>query len=152
MTYPALRTTNRTALFLDGISRDTPDWAGAACVGHDPDLWDHGDEDSNDYDQAFAICEECPIWRTCLDYSLTTRQRHLMWGGYAPRDRFRLIGEALPDASSGGPPKRAPTHGTESAYWRHKRWREAPCDGCEDAHKEFLRKRRERGANKRRRQ
>jgi WhiB family redox-sensing transcriptional regulator len=95
MTYPALRTTNRTALFLDGISRDSPDWTEAACIGHDPELWFYGDEDWNAYDEAFSVCEECPIWRECLDYAVSRGERWGMWGGYPPRDRFRLTGETI---------------------------------------------------------
>jgi hypothetical protein len=116
MTYPGLRTTNHAAVLLDGISADAPDWGGAACIGHDPDMWFQGDEDWNAYDEAFSVCEECPIWRECLDYSICRGERWGMWGGYTPRDRFRLTGETPPGPGYAAPGPAREADGTHSMH------------------------------------
>jgi hypothetical protein len=57
------------------------DWGERAlCRDTDePDSW-HG-ENPEEIAYAIGVCEGCPVRMQCLDYALTTGQRHGTWGG-----------------------------------------------------------------------
>lgn len=60
---------------------DLPVLEGAACVGHDPELWfrrEHADE-------AAAICAGCPARAECDAYADAAPIKYGMWGGNARR-------------------------------------------------------------------
>ncbi len=40
---------------------------------------------------AKAMCRRCPKSAQCLEFALTTRQRHGVWGGTTPTERTFLI-------------------------------------------------------------
>lgn len=42
------------------------------------------------YDNAKAICRECPVKKHCLDHALATKERYGCWGGLAPIERLRI--------------------------------------------------------------
>jgi WhiB family redox-sensing transcriptional regulator len=42
-------------------------------------------------DQARKVCAECPVKAECLDYALTYRIDHGVWGGCSERERRRLL-------------------------------------------------------------
>ena len=67
-------------------------WARrGTCRTHpDPDLW-FSDENTPGQQEAAAICETCPVAGPCLDYALTVRPLHGIWGGTTPRQRTRLL-------------------------------------------------------------
>jgi WhiB family redox-sensing transcriptional regulator len=41
--------------------------------------------------QAKAICAECVVQRSCLDFALTTREGHGIWGGLNELERRHAI-------------------------------------------------------------
>lgn len=42
-------------------------------------------------DVARRICAECPVQRPCLEYALTERIDHGVWGGTSERERRRIL-------------------------------------------------------------
>lgn len=42
-------------------------------------------------DRARAICKGCPVTDTCLEYALTERIEHGVWGGCSERERRRIL-------------------------------------------------------------
>jgi WhiB family redox-sensing transcriptional regulator len=42
-------------------------------------------------DRARAICKGCPVSNTCLEYALTERIDHGVWGGCSERERRRIL-------------------------------------------------------------
>ena len=42
-------------------------------------------------DRARAICKGCPVSDTCLEYALTERIEHGVWGGCSERERRRIL-------------------------------------------------------------
>jgi WhiB family redox-sensing transcriptional regulator len=41
--------------------------------------------------QARAICAECPVKRDCLDFALSTREPHGIWGGLNEIERRAIL-------------------------------------------------------------
>jgi len=39
---------------------------------------------------ARAVCAGCPVQQACLDFALSTRQNHGVWGGLTETERRRL--------------------------------------------------------------
>lgn len=60
----------------------------AACKGCDPDLW-HAE--GRGAFNARRVCTTCPVRRPCLDYALTNRIDHGVWGGLSAAERARLL-------------------------------------------------------------
>ena len=61
----------------------------AACQGLDPAIFYPGtDEEAV---EAKAVCGECPVRETCLEYALANRERDGVWGGATERERRRII-------------------------------------------------------------
>ena len=42
-------------------------------------------------DKARKICRDCPVQARCLDYALTERIDHGVWGGCSERERRRIL-------------------------------------------------------------
>lgn len=42
-------------------------------------------------DRARKICADCPVVGTCLEYALTERIEHGVWGGCSERERRRIL-------------------------------------------------------------
>ena len=42
-------------------------------------------------ERARRICAECPVRDACLEYALTNRIDHGVWGGASERERRRLL-------------------------------------------------------------
>ena len=42
-------------------------------------------------DRARAICKDCPVTATCLEYALENRIEHGVWGGCSERERRRIL-------------------------------------------------------------
>ena len=84
---------------LDGITTG-PDFTDAACAGHDPELW--FPTPPGDYTTARGICETCPIRDRCLAYAMRREghghwtNRHGMWGGKTPDERWRMERQGRP--------------------------------------------------------
>jgi hypothetical protein len=58
---------------------------GALCAQVDPELWfpKLGSPSS----AALLICQDCPARVDCLEWALTAREEHGIWGGMTPRQR-----------------------------------------------------------------
>lgn len=41
--------------------------------------------------KAKAICADCPVRAECLDWALSTREPHGVWGGRSERERKQLL-------------------------------------------------------------
>jgi WhiB family redox-sensing transcriptional regulator len=41
--------------------------------------------------KAKAICARCPVRITCLDWAITTREPHGVWGGYSESERKQIL-------------------------------------------------------------
>ena len=67
-----------------------PDWRdGAACRGIDAMIfYPASDEEAL---PAKAICGECPVRETCLEYALHRREPSGIWGGATEAERRRII-------------------------------------------------------------
>jgi WhiB family transcriptional regulator, redox-sensing transcriptional regulator len=72
-------------------------WEGAACIGHDPELWDGLDGGNSQIDRghlktqtAEAICRGCEIREKCLSFALEENIEFSIWGGLTPLERRRL--------------------------------------------------------------
>lgn len=42
-------------------------------------------------ERAQRVCEECPVRAECLEYALTHRIEHGVWGGASERERRRIL-------------------------------------------------------------
>jgi WhiB family redox-sensing transcriptional regulator len=40
---------------------------------------------------ARALCQRCPVREACLDYAITVREPHGIWGGLNELERRRLL-------------------------------------------------------------
>lgn len=81
-----------------------PNWRlSAACRAADPELFfpmSATAQSRNEIAQAKAICAACPVRPECLEFAVTTRQRHGIWGSLTEDER--LPHEHSP--AIGGPP------------------------------------------------
>jgi len=65
------------------------DWTRhAACARSDPALF--FPETGESPVEARAICARCPVRDNCLEYALARNERHGVWGGTTPHERYRL--------------------------------------------------------------
>jgi WhiB family redox-sensing transcriptional regulator len=65
-------------------------WELAGCRSVDPELFFPVSEIGPARRQvatAKAVCDECPVSQLCLDYALSTRQAHGVWGGLTVEER-----------------------------------------------------------------
>jgi WhiB family redox-sensing transcriptional regulator len=59
------------------------------CRFHPPSVF--FPNDGAGVDRAQAICGRCPVATTCLEYALTNRIEHGVWGGASERERRRIL-------------------------------------------------------------
>jgi len=52
----------------------------ARCRGVDPGVF-YPVSDEDEASEAKEICAECPVREPCLEYALTVREKHGVWGG-----------------------------------------------------------------------
>lgn len=72
-------------------------WQHAACRSAEADLFfpiSAKGQSQVDAARAKAVCERCPVCSECLDYALSTRQSHGIWGGMTEDER-RLLAARL---------------------------------------------------------
>lgn len=48
----------------------------------------------NNYSQARAVCEPCPVRGPCLEYATANQITLGLWGGHSPRERRPLTPSA----------------------------------------------------------
>ena len=51
-------------------------------------------------DAARKICAECPVKVACLEYALTQRIDHGVWGGCSERERRRILKRRRQEAAA----------------------------------------------------
>jgi WhiB family redox-sensing transcriptional regulator len=61
------------------------------CRGSDPDVFYPPSEDDFEAQAAKAICQSCPVRQPCLEFALSTREKHGVWGGLTERERRRVL-------------------------------------------------------------
>ena len=79
-------------------SRDKAWLDRGACRGLDPQIFYPGEDD--DATEAKSICAECNVRVTCLEYALTFRIDHGVWGGCSERERRRILKRRRQDATA----------------------------------------------------
>jgi WhiB family redox-sensing transcriptional regulator len=67
-------------------------WRSAGlCRGSDPLVFYPPSEDDGLAEEAKTICSLCAVRRPCLEFALTTREKHGVWGGLTERERRRVL-------------------------------------------------------------
>jgi len=64
-------------------------WDLGACRGLDASVFYPDDDEGAE--AAKAVCADCSVRATCLDYALSVREKAGIWGGATERDRRRMI-------------------------------------------------------------
>ena len=81
-----------TAALTEHAPRDA--WRNrASCRSVDPDLFFPVGTTGlavDQIDSAKAVCGECPVSRSCLEFALTTNQDSGVWGGTSEEERRTL--------------------------------------------------------------
>ena len=72
------------------MSTDTNWQAKAECriKGYEADWWHPVSESDPQTGRAISICGLCPVRQNCLDYAITTEQKHGIWGGLNFEKRY----------------------------------------------------------------
>lgn len=75
---------------LNNTIDDLPD--NVACRDSDPDAWfaDEEKPKAAHYNNVKKLCAACPVQAMCLEYAMTNRELHGIWGGLAPKERWNL--------------------------------------------------------------
>ena len=68
---------------------DTIWMADGNCAHRDPSTF--FPSDGVGVDSAKKICIDCPVQQSCLEYALTNRIDHGVWGGTSERQRRRIL-------------------------------------------------------------
>ena len=100
----------------------------AACAGMDLNLWFPTETGSGNSLQARLICRSCPVREPCLEYAITNKEHHGIWGGMSEKQRQDLRRSRNIQIKE---------HGTHNGYNAHIRRRENPCDPCRAAHTRY---------------
>jgi WhiB family redox-sensing transcriptional regulator len=81
---------NRVAIVEAIIDLEVPEDASwhesAACFGLDTEIFFDGSK----WDQAIAVCSDCPVRYVCLKDSMSEAKQYGIWGGEKPEDRYRI--------------------------------------------------------------
>ena len=73
---------------MDSMEQDN--WmAEGNCASHEPSTF--FPSDGVGVEVARRICSDCPVKEPCLEYALTNRIDHGVWGGCSERERRRII-------------------------------------------------------------
>jgi WhiB family redox-sensing transcriptional regulator len=100
------------------------DWIlDAACRDQGTTLFFPTVGDRGTYNAAVALCGECPVRQSCLDYAVTNRIPFGVWGGLN-EDRRRKLAGKIPRS-----PRKLPPHGA------HRYRKGCRCDECRYAHR-----------------
>ncbi len=80
-----------TTLAYDVLWEPEEGWRkAAACKNLDIDIFFPVDDSEEATLEAKAICADCPVADTCLQYSLATNQADGVWGGLDAQERRRM--------------------------------------------------------------
>jgi WhiB family redox-sensing transcriptional regulator len=64
-----------------------------AAVFFPPPQFERKDEKLERESRAKAICHTCPVKRECLDYAVSIREVHGIWGGLNEVERKQMLGQ-----------------------------------------------------------
>jgi WhiB family redox-sensing transcriptional regulator len=82
----------RTSRKKDVSGATAQNWrATGLCKGSDPLVFYPPSEDDSQADEAKTICSMCAVRQPCLEFALTTREKHGVWGGLTERERRRVL-------------------------------------------------------------
>ena len=73
------------------LSMNQPWRAKAACRGLEPTIFYPDPDVDEDALPAKAVCAECQVRESCLEYALGFREKDGVWGGCTERERRRII-------------------------------------------------------------
>jgi WhiB family transcriptional regulator, redox-sensing transcriptional regulator len=81
--------THNDPYIVDFTDKRPGAWADlAACLGHNPDLWFPPEKSGTaPAAKAKAICATCAVKQECLDYALSIKEQHGIWGGRSLKER-----------------------------------------------------------------
>ena len=65
--------------------------AKGACRGSDALIFYPPSDDDSLAVTAKEICSHCPVRKPCLEFALSTREKHGVWGGLTERERRRVL-------------------------------------------------------------
>jgi WhiB family redox-sensing transcriptional regulator len=72
------------------MSGTAQNWrATGLCKGSDALVFYPPSEDDSLAEEAKTICSMCAVRQPCLEFALTTREKHGVWGGLTERERRR---------------------------------------------------------------
>lgn len=133
-------------------------FAYAACRGMNPNDFMPGVGERKKIAIAKAICATCPVLNACRAYSFesaTEIDLYGIFGGLTRQERIKImrasnvtVRRTTVGLLKRKDPEPVAVCGTLSAYQRHVRRKEQPCDPCRQANREHMAQYRER--NKRR--
>ena len=95
----------------------------AACKGMNPDIF----YEPRHAARALITCWSCPVQEQCGEHAEVAEEEYGVWGGYTAEERWQLGMHTRRQYRYTAP------CGTETAYRRHLRNDEQPCDACQDA-------------------
>ena len=61
------------------------------CRGSDPLVFYPPPDDDSFAEEAKLVCSLCAVRQPCLEFALSTREKHGVWGGFTERERRRLL-------------------------------------------------------------
>jgi WhiB family redox-sensing transcriptional regulator len=78
---------------LDGVKLPTAlAWrTKGSCRGSDSMIFYPPSDDDSLAVTAKEICSACPVRKPCLEFALSTREKHGVWGGLTERERRRVL-------------------------------------------------------------
>ena len=89
MTSMVVERTNRTKEVGGPMAKD---WrATGLCRGSNPLVFYPPSEDDTLAEEAKMICSACAVRKPCLEFALTSREKHGVWGGLTERERRRVL-------------------------------------------------------------
>lgn len=62
-----------------------------SCRGSDAQIFYPPSDDDSLAVKAKEICSACPVRKPCLEFALSTREKHGVWGGLTERERRRVL-------------------------------------------------------------
>jgi WhiB family redox-sensing transcriptional regulator len=65
--------------------------AKGSCRGSDARIFYPPSDDDDLAEPAKLICSICPVRKPCLEFALSTREKHGVWGGLTERERRRVL-------------------------------------------------------------
>jgi WhiB family redox-sensing transcriptional regulator len=112
----------------------TGNWEDRAlCAEVDPELFFPEGQGNHGFRDAKRVCLACEVRAECLGYALEHPELRGVWGGLSERERGARRQPAAGVSAAPAAARDARPHGTLTAYRRHYRLGEKPCEPCRQA-------------------